>query len=455
MKDFIEKSVTSLLKLAMLYAGRVSGVLVAVIFLPMYSRLLGSDQFGVVAVILSLQSLLIMMDLGMSSLISRDFAVAKTDRKELLSLIRTAEKALISFYFFLLITISIIEITWNFRNSGGFSVIFFSLIMFCVLVLQNLYYSALIASRHYSIASLIQVIGVGARAGVTAFVLFKYSSTLLAFVITQSLLACIHLFVTRYYFDLQIQVQVLKRPEIFFSDAIALVRKGKSLALFSLAGAAVTQLDKPIVSAFMSTSDVTPYFLATTLCMGSISVLASPISQFFQPKLLNAITENNEVKSEKVINHFVCVLFFVIFLPTIVLWTFREPIINLWVGIGQINVMIAHYVAILLPGVAIGLLGFIPYSLLITVKDFKFQARLSVVLTIVTLIFAAICANLKSVNGICFVYAAYNAGSTLFSWMRAMYLPSVKKLGRKSFIQTTYFLLVTVGLSIVFSYVFL
>ena len=97
------------------------------------------------------------------------------------------------------------------------------------------------------------------------------------------------------------------------------------------------------------------------------------------------------------------------------------------------NSTIANYVGILLPGFTIGALGFIPYSLLISVKDFKFQAVLSGAMTVITLAAAASSAMLQSVEGVCFVYASYHTLSTLLSWVRTMYLPTAKELGRISF----------------------
>ncbi|MGR5437916.1 hypothetical protein ACPV5C_28330, partial [Vibrio owensii] len=77
-------------------------VLVGFIFLPFYRHHLGPEQFGVVAVILSLQNLLIMLDLGMSTLIGRDVAIAHSSPAELLTLTRTAEISLTGFYFLLI-----------------------------------------------------------------------------------------------------------------------------------------------------------------------------------------------------------------------------------------------------------------------------------------------------------------------------------------------------------------
>ena len=273
------------------------------------------------------------------------------------------------------------------------------------------------------------------------------------FIIIQTILAAIHFVSTRYYFDKLNGLRSLKAEHPTFNEVVNLLKRGKSLALFSLAGAAVTQLDKPIVSAFMSPAVVAPYFLATTLCMGSLSVLASPVSQFFQPKLLNALSDNNG-KPDSVVIQFVSALLVVTLFPGVFLWMLRAPIVDLWMGHKSNNVEIVHYVAILLPGIVVGLMGFLPYSLLISVKDFKFQARLSLVMTIVTLVIAAVFAWSGSIDGVCYTYAGYNTASTLFSWLRAMYLPSVKKLGRKSFFLTLNTLIIMSGFCVVLNYIF-
>lgn len=427
----------TLMNMGMLYAGKTSGILVAVVFLPVYSRLLGTAQFGVVAVILSLQSLLIMMDFGMSSLIGRDFAINQSRPKELLSMLRNAEFGLLMFYAVLFVFVLGGKLIGG-LNSVSTSIALGAVLLFCMMVMQNLYYCAMMACRHYSSASFLQVVGGLARAGVTAYALSRLSASVYAFVTVQTILAALHYLATRYCFShlfIRSKGDCLGVIRPSFTQAYALFKRGRPLALFTLAGAAVMYLDKPIVSAFISAADVAPYFLATTLCLGSISTLASPISQFFQPKLLNAMTERegNLLKSKHVVIQFTYCLLIVTLFPSIFLWVCRESIINLWMGTTVKNNIIAHYVAILLPGVAINLLGFVPYSLLISVKDFKFQAKMSMMLTIITLACAAIFSWMRTMDGVCYVYAIYNSVSTIISWGRTMYLPATQGLGKMTF----------------------
>ncbi|ANH72500.1 polysaccharide biosynthesis family protein [Ralstonia insidiosa] len=423
---------TTALDMVMLYAGRVSAVLVGFIFLPFYRQHLGPEQFGVVAVILSLQNLLIMLDLGMSTLIGRDVAVAHSSPVELLTLTRTAEISLTGFYF-LLIPVTVCLKALGAFSSIGWGTIMGAIALFWVLVLQNMYYATMLARREYSAASLIQVVGVAARACATAYVLATISNTLTAFIVTQLVFSAGQALVTRhrcftYWIDASRQ-SVLERPGI--RDAFELIKKGRALVLFSAAGAAVTQLDKPLVSGLISANSVSPYFLATTVCMVPLSLLAGPISQYFQPRVLNQNLEG-DILSNVTIQRFVLCTILITSLPCLAFWLARDPLISFWVGHNHDDKIISHYVGILLPGFVVGAFGYIPYTLLLYAKDFRFQAAASMALSVATLALAAFAAYKQSVQSVCFVYAAYQASSTLISWARAFNLEKVRAAAKYS-----------------------
>ena len=208
---------TTALDMVMLYAGRVSAVLVGFIFLPFYRHHLGPEQFGVVAVILSLQNLLIMLDLGMSTLIGRDVAIAHSSPAELLTLTRTAEISLTGFYFLLIPVTVCLKVLGAF-SSIGWGTIMGAIALFWVLVLQNMYYATMLARREYSAASTIQVVGVAARACATAYVLAAISNTMMAFIVTQLVFSAGQALVTRYrcftYWIDASRQSVLERPGI-------------------------------------------------------------------------------------------------------------------------------------------------------------------------------------------------------------------------------------------------
>lgn len=408
----------------LLFGGKTAGILVGLIFLPMYQRLLGAEEFGLVAVVLSLQALLTMMDLGMSTMVSRD---AATSGNALAThwLLMAAEGSLSGFYLVLAGTAALAMAAGLFNSIGIVSVMT-ALILLWVLVLQNLYFSVLLAKRSYAIASMTQIIGVLMRALATAYVLYFVAATLEAFLLTQALFGIAHAVLTKHFCNTALHAASLnrtKRPSM--RDCIALARQGTSLIAFSAAGAAVTQLDKPLVSALVSAADLAPYFLATTVCMVPISVLAGPVSQFYHPRVLAAIADAGQSQGHGAIRQYISVILLATCLPALILWLGRDTFMALWLGPGPMTHAVASYVAILLPGFAIGALGFFPYSLLIAAKDDRFQALASIALTIVTLGAAAWGAWNGSVRLVCWIYAVYHAASTVVSWTRATRLPKI------------------------------
>lgn len=418
----------------MLYAGRSSSLLVAFLFLPLYSHLLGSSQFGVVAVILSLQALLVMMDLGMSTLTGREISVSNGTDSSLLTLLRAAELSLSGFYGLLLFIAVALKIFY-FSSLISWLVVVGSVVLFWLLVMQNLYYCSLIARRNYTLGSGVQIVGVVVRAFITAAALSYVSATLEVFIIAQLIVTAVHWWLSR-----RLVVSVLssgadallqaRKPTV--SDAIALTKMGGALVLFSAAGAAVTQLDKPIISMFASASSVAPYYLASLLCMTPISILAGPVSQYFQPIFLREAAQDGLNGAQSTIVRFALSVFFVTAFPTFILWWFRTPIIDLWVGPSGNNGLISTYVAILLPGLAVGAFGFIPYSLLVFAKDYRFQAVMSACLTVVTLALATFAAIGKNIEAVCYIYSVYHTASTLLSWIRASTLPDVGVYARRA-----------------------
>lgn len=421
-------------RMLMLYAGRSSSLLVAFVFLPLYSRMLGASQFGSIAVILSFQALLVMMDLGMSTLLGREVSVSNNDRSTLVKLLRSAELSLSGFYGILIFCALCLKFS-ILSMAISWSAIVAVVLLFWLLVLQNLYYSMLIADRRYILGSTLQVMGVTLRAGVTALALYVFSATLDMFIYTQLAVTILHWWISRSLVMKNLSTSaptVAKEAWPTLLDAFNLTKAGGALVLFSAAGAAVTQLDKPVISMFISAASVAPYYLASLLCMAPISILAGPVSQYFQPLLLRAAASGVRTDARKIIARFSLSVFLVTALPTFILWWFREPIIELWVGPGPNNELISTYLAILLPGVAIGAFGFIPYSLLIYAKDFRFQATMSALLTVVTLAMTVLAASREDIKAICYVYSAYHASSTILSWFRAMTLTDVKVYARVS-----------------------
>lgn len=408
--------------LIMLYLGKTGTVIVGLLILPRISMMLGSEDFGLAALVLVVQALLLTLDLGLSATIGRDIAAAEANEREVLRIWRTAENA-ISYAYILMLILAILA---SMRDLLPFNPVqaTMAVLIFWASTIQNIGQSALSARQRFIEVSAIQAVGAFLRGLGTLLALFLIAPTITVFLSAQLFfILCQYIFThlrCRENLDWSAARPTEKWPNLI--SCSYLLWRARTLSVIGVSGAIVMQVDKVIISAFVSSSAMTPYYLASTLCLLPISILAGPIASFFQPRLVRAITVKNAVSIERHLWRMLLCIFAATLIPTWVLWVQRDSIINIWL-IGSPDVrIVSEYTAILLPGICIGSLGFIPYIMLLGRGDLAFQAGQSIVLSITTLAVTAVMASLNDIHSICIVYAVYHGSSTVLSWARWCYL---------------------------------
>lgn len=434
--------------LLVLYFGKISGIIISIYFIPLYSNILGEHEFGIVAVIISLQALLVFMDLGMSTLISTELAEARRPQEVLAFLVRKAERLLTAVY---VLALAFAGLFFLFSGTKNFNAVWgvAAIALFGVLVLQNLFYSAMLAVQAYVAASFNQALGSIARAAASAFTLTFISPSLEGFIVSQLIVGLGQLLTTKALFGYKFHpFRSVGRAPVTFQALHSVLLSGLPFMTLSVAGALVLQLDKPLILALISPAAVAPYFLAMTLCMSPVSILGAPVTQYFQPKLLNLFAHGSFEAQKLILRRYTVAITGAIFVPFLIFWNYRATLVNLWLNGAKNADLVIQYTEIILPAVAVGALGFVPFSLLLAGRQYRFQAALSVILTSATLIAVAIAAFVGDVKAICYIYGFYHVSSTLLSWLRTMSINSIRKLGVSSFL--TCLLGVTLVLSIQF-----
>lgn len=408
-----------LIDLGLLYVSKSGAILVGLLILPFFNSQLGPDLFGLVALILSLQAFLLFVDFGMATMVGRDLAVAETTPLQRYTTWRAAE-SVISLLYLALASIALMA-SWLWGGKLTSLEILSCGLLFWALTLQNIGQSALLARHQFAVVAVLQITGVLTRHGLTALMLLWTAPTLTSFIVTQSVVAAVQMLLTRWRCISELKPTTSELVLLDISTrAKAMLLAGRPLMVFGLAGAAVMQLDKVIVSGLMSPRELGPYFLATTFCITPISILAAPVSQFFQPRIVKAFSRADPVVMQSTINKYIGSLALFTLFPAGLLWLLREPLIGLWLQNSDHTALVVEYSTVLLPGVAIGALGYIPYSFLVAKQDYGFQARLSVVLTVITLM-ATLAASLSSnILAVCVIYALYHSLSTASSWLRCI-----------------------------------
>lgn len=434
----------SIFNLGALFISKAGGVLVVLFFMPLFLKILGVEQFGVVAVILSMQALLMMLDLGTSTLISRDVAIFGKYSVNSFSIWRNSEILLTTFYALVLPFAIFACLLGSFGTLSVFSTVFL-VFLFWAMVLQNLSQTVLLSTSSFKTASVIQLIGGLARAGFTILLLKKIDATIAVFISAQLLVAILQLLVTRTICNsIFSEIEKIKTPiKEVIKNCVNLLKRSKSLLLFGLAGAAVMQLDKPIIATFISAKEVSTYFLAMTFCMVPVGVLAGPVVQYFQPKIILSLSQFNQKDTEKLILNFILVLLLVTLTPSMVLSEYSEYWLRIWLGESNLIAQINLYVKILIFGVTIGTIGYIPVVFLTASQDYKFQAALAILLAVVVLTVIFIVSYYGRIDFICWAYVFYYTFATIASWARSLQLSHLKA---NSKLALKYVFLITISL---------
>lgn len=409
-----------------LYGSRVAGIVVALLFLPLYSRLLGAHDFGIVAMILSGQVLMAMLDLGMANLVARDLA-ATAEPGRALAQWQAAER-LLTVYFAALGGVALL-LGVGFGLSPWWVTL--GTLMYWALTLQNLSQSALLARGQAPLAATLQGLGTLGRACLTAATLMWADRSLQGFLISQAVGAVLHLLASRHFGQgpMVIAPSITALPT---ESLRALARRGLPLFLVGIAGAAVLQLDKLIIGVFMSPAAVAPYFLATTFCMTPVSILAGPVAQYFQPQVISAVTSGDAAAAQVRARQLTLALLASVVLPTLLLWVLREPLIRFWLHDPALSAEVARLCALLLPAAAVGAIGNVPLTLLNAVADFRSIARISALCTTLTLAGVAVMAQREQLQLVCAVYLGYYMAVTLLLWWRAAQIRTTARAALRS-----------------------
>jgi len=423
MPELADRTAPRGLGLILLYSSRLAGVLVSLLFLPLYARLLGQHGFGLAALVLTAQALFVMLDLGMAGLLTRDIASQPLATEARVRWRRAEQLLNLAF-------VCMMPMAWLAALVQGWPVgltLAVTALLWTV-TLQNLAQTAMVARGDVPSAALIQGVGVLARAGLTALVLWALQASLEAFVLSQLLGALAHLAINRWWGRRCLPVPAEGAVE----PLLQLWCRGLPLFMVAVSGAAVLHLDKLLIGVWMSPATITTYFLATTFSLTPISILAAPLAQYFQPRIMSAHAAGDQAAVGRGTQQLMFGLLAAVVLPSAALWAGREPLIRIWLQNPALAHQVADLAAWLLPAAATGAVGNVPLILLNAQGDFAFQARTAALLSVLTLTAVAGAAAHGQLVTVCSVYLAYYVLLTSSLWWRAWRQSAVAEPARRS-----------------------
>ncbi|EKF9738240.1 lipopolysaccharide biosynthesis protein [Vibrio cholerae] len=409
------------LNLGAIFSAKLGSIIVSVVFLPIFNKIFGAEDFGIITLIISLQTLLITLDLGMSILTGRDSAYETRDK--FYNTLKSAERLICFSY--LIITIFSVACTFIAYDFELSVKTLFACLLFLSLTLQNIYYSSLNGRQKYVTNAIFQLVGSFSRAIITLAVVFYIETSVTAFLLAQCVVSLLNLAFIRLKLG-KIYPEFNSKLDVSFRQLKDIAKRGKELMLYGMAGAAIMQLDKSLISITNGPEELGPYFLAFSFCMLPISALATPIVQFFQPKLFHYYSEGDKLGFGKNCKHFAFALVCLVIIPSLGAYVYSDEIVKFWLGNVENKSFVSDYVQLMMPGMIFASFGYIPVSLLLMVQDYRFQAILAWLSCFVVLLFVSLFSYFGKMQYICILYSLYFILTTVACWIRAMNIDEIK-----------------------------
>ena len=355
------------------YAGQVWMVLMGVAFVPYYIRILGIEAFGLVGLMLSIQSLSILLDCGMSGMLNREIS-RRIHRPEtaatIATLVRTFESliwpvaALIALAIWLLsepLANHWLHPEQLSRAETAHAIAIMGLAV--ALLWPSTYYAnGLSGLERQPVLNVINAFFATLRGGGVLWVLYSISPTISAFMwwyaamgAAQSLVSALTLW--------RILPKAGTRPVNFsFAELRAARGFAGGLVAISVLSIAVFQMDRVVVSALRPLEELGYFSLALTVAAG-VGRMIQPMFNALYPRYTRLVAASDHktlVELYHLSNQYLAV---VISAVAAVLIVCSKDVLYLWTGDNSTATIAAGPLSILVAGTALNGFMTLPYAL--------------------------------------------------------------------------------------------
>lgn len=348
------------------YIGKIWTIVSVYIFVPFYINLLGVEAYGIINFYTVLLSILFFADAGLSATLSREFS--KSDD---IIYCRNLLHSIEGLYLFISICIISImflfagTITDNLLHSDKIAkeeIVILVRLMGIGIAFQffsTLHNSGLMGLQKQVLANKIQILWSIMRGGLVIVPLL-ISPNLITFFSWQIITNIIFFFINRYQLWHQIHFHTKRMLDIQLLKNIS--RFALSMMLMSVVASLNSQLDKLVVSKYLSLKQFSYYSLGGNLSQFT-TIMISPLTLAVLP-ILNKLVYNDSKEELKFIyNQYTFIIAFLGSLIGFTLFFFAKDIALLWTGNPDISDNIQGVTSILALGSVFLSMQYMPYLL--------------------------------------------------------------------------------------------
>jgi O-antigen/teichoic acid export membrane protein len=348
-----------------------TGVL-SLVFIPVYIKFLGMEAYGLIGFFVTLQSIFVILDLGLGSTLNREMArlsVLEHKAQEMRDLLRTLEvpfwsMGLIIGGMVILLAPFCVQHWLKLQNLAPNTVQRTIMIMGVALALQwpfGLYSGGLQGLQKQGLINILAVTSSLCRGLGAVIILWRLSPTVEAFFIWQIFISAGQTWVTAFFLWHSLP-HYGARP-VFRTDLLRQIwRFAVGVSGISILATILTQLDKVILSKMISLEAFGYYALAYTLAV-NLTRLVTPIASAAYPHFTVLVSTNARGQLAKVYHQCAQILSVFVIPAAIVLALFSKEIILLWTQNLTIAEQSHEIASVLVLGMALNGLMHVPYNL--------------------------------------------------------------------------------------------
>lgn len=353
------------------YAGQAWIALVTVVFAPLYIRVLGMEAFGLVGLMLSIQSLSFLLDFGLGGTLNREISrrIHAHDRAgSLRTLVRSCELIIwplaLAIALVIWLASSPLADDWLHpevltRAETAHAITLMGLAV-ALLWPSNFYANGLSGLERQPLLNLIQVVCATLRGAGVLAVLYWVSPTLSAFMWWYAAVGAAQSAVSAFVFWRALPAG--ERPRFSLDELKGARRFAGGLATISVLAVAVMQLDRVVVSFLRPLEELGYFSLALSVAAG-LGRMIQPMFNALYPRYSRLVAKGEQaalVHLYHLTNQYLAIM---IASVGAVLVLFSRDVIYLWTGDAALAARTAAPLAILAAGTALNGLMNLPYAL--------------------------------------------------------------------------------------------
>jgi O-antigen/teichoic acid export membrane protein len=374
------------------FAGMSWSALIQIVCVPLYIKLLGIESYGLIGFYLMFQTMLQVLDLGLSPTINREMArysVHPERAAEARDLVRTLEAGywligMVAGTAFALAS-SAIATHWIKAITMPVESTRRALMLMGILAIFqwpfSLYQGGLMGLRRQVLFNVQKVIAVTISNGGAVLILWFVSPTIEAFFLWLIAVSAVQVvFLTTFFW--KSLPRAGRAPRLDFSLLRSIGRFAAGMSGITVFSLVLGQADKVLLSKLLSLTAFGYYTLAGIFGTGMVMVVSSVFNTIY-PRLSALVAQRDEAKLILLYHEATQVMVLLTVPAALVLSFFSVEVLQLWTGSQEIARNAGPIASILVLGTALNGLMYLPYSLQLAYGWTSIGLKITMFLTIV------------------------------------------------------------------------